>query len=151
MNYAWRVLKMLWFESSLEALNQRSKNTLAEHLNICFVEIGSDYLKATMPVDQRTVQPLRILNGGASCALIETAASTAANACIDQTKEYCVGLDINANHLRVATEGSVVSALVTPVHIGRKTQVWSVEISNEKAQKICIGRMTMMVLARDKV
>ena len=139
----------IWFESpSLESLNQRSKSTFAEYLGMCFVEIGEDYLKATMPVDHRTVQPLRILNGGASCALIETAASTAANACVDQAKEYCVGLDINANHIRPVVEGDSVTALVTPIHLGKKTQVWAVELSNEKLQKICVGRMTMIVIPR---
>lgn len=139
----------IWFDNpNLEFFNQRSKNTLVEHLGIRFIEMGEDYLKATMPVDQRTVQPLRILHGGASCALIEAAASMAANACVDQSKEYCVGLDINANHLRPALEVSIVTALVLPIHLGKKTQVWSVELSNEKAQKICIGRMTMIVLPR---
>jgi len=134
---------------TLEALNQRSKNTLAEYLGIEFIELGEDYLKARMPVDARTVQPLRILNGGASCALIETAASTAANICVDQTKEYCIGLDINANHLRSITEPSQVIALIRPLHVGRKTQVWSAELSNEKGQLTCVGRMTMMVMQRN--
>ena len=139
----------IWFgEVTLEALNERSKNTLAEHLDIRFTEMADDYLKATMPVDARTVQPLRIINGGASCALIETAASTAANACVDQSKEYCIGLDINANHLRPAPEPGLITALVKPIHLGKKTQVWSTELFNEKGQQTCVGRMTLIVLQR---
>lgn len=139
----------IWFgEVTLEALNNRSKNTMAEYLDIQFIELGDDYLKASMPVDYRTVQPLRIINGGASCALIETVTSTAANACVDQTKEYCIGLDINANHLRPVTETSRVIILAKPIHLGKKTQVWSAELFNEANQKTCVGRMTLMVMSR---
>ncbi len=133
---------------SLEAMNLRSKNTLADYLGIQFTELGDDYLKATMPVDYRTVQPLRILNGGASCALIETAASTAANACVDQALEYCLGLDINANHLRAVHETSFVTAWVKAIHLGRSTQVWAVDLWNAEGKQSCVARMTMMVIKR---
>lgn len=139
---------MIWHqEPTLADLNTRSANTMAENMGIEFTEIGSDYLKAKMPVDRRTKQPLGILNGGASCALVETLASTAANYCVDQAVGYCVGLDLNANHLRSAYNGDV-TAITKPIHIGRTTQVWSVDIFDEEGQQICVARMTMAVLQR---
>src|SRR3989344_2113219 len=134
----------IWVEKiSKEILKERSRNTLAEYLNIEFIEIGEDYLIATMPVNHTTVQPMRILNGGASCALAETVASTAANHCVDQSKNFCVGLDINANHLKSAKEGDMVRALTKPIHLGRSTQVWSVDIFNQENEHVCIARMTL--------
>ena len=100
-----------------------------------------------MPVDNRTKQPLGLLNGGASCALAETVASTAANYCVDQTKAYCVGLEINANHIKSAT-GGLVTATAKPLHMGRRSQVWEISIVNEKNQLVCISRMTLAVLLR---
>lgn len=139
---------MIWHHTpTLKDLNERSKNTLAEHMGMEFTEVGQDYLKARMPVDCRTRQPLGILNGGASCALIETIASTAANYCVDQSVCYCVGLDINANHLRSAYDG-YVTAITKPIHIGKRTQVWSVDIFGEDGKQICLGRMTMATLSR---
>ncbi len=139
---------MIWHqEPTLADLNGRSANTMAENMGIEFTEIGSDYLKAKMPVDRRTKQPLGILNGGASCALVETLASTAANYCVDQAVGYCVGLDLNANHLRSAYNG-YVTAITRPIHIGRTTQVWSVDIFDEEGKQICVARMTMAVLQR---
>lgn len=131
----------------IQTLNARGKQTLAEHLQITFTEYTDNSLTATMPVDHRTQQPLGILNGGASCALAETVSSTAANFCVDQTIEYCVGLDINANHLRPAQQG-LVTAITRPVHIGRRTQVWVIDIFNEEQKQICIARMTMAVVTR---
>lgn len=139
---------MIWHqEPTLAELNGRSANTMAENLGIEFTEIANDYLKAKMPVDRRTKQPLGILNGGASCALVETLASTAANYCVDQAVRYCVGLDLNANHLRSAYNG-YVTAITKPIHIGKTTQVWSVDIFDEAGKQICVGRMTMAVLQR---
>ncbi|MDF2867263.1 MAG: ydiI [Gammaproteobacteria bacterium] len=139
---------MIWHhEPTLADLNSRSVNTMAENMGIEFTEIGADYLKARMPVDTRTKQPLGILNGGASCALVETLASTAANYCVDQALGYCVGLDLNANHLRSAYNG-YVTALTKPIHLGRSTQVWSVDIFGEDGKQICVARMTMAVLQR---
>jgi len=139
---------MIWHhEPTLADLNSRSVNTMAENMGIEFTEIGADYLKARMPVDERTKQPLGILNGGASCALVETLASTAANYCVDQALGYCVGLDLNANHLRSAYNG-YVTALTKPIHLGRSTQVWSVDIFGEDGKQICVARMTMAVLQR---
>lgn len=130
---------------TLEAINGLSKNTLAEVLGIEFTGIGSDFLEARMPVDSRTHQPLGMLHGGASVAFAETMASVAATCCVDVTKQFCVGLEINANHIRSAREG-YVSGVTKPVHIGKKTQVWEIRIVNEKEELICISRITLAVL-----
>lgn len=136
----------IWFKPfDLVEVNSFSKNTLIEHLNIEFTEIGDDYLIAQMPVDYRTHQPVGILHGGASCVLAETVGSTAANFCVDPTKYYCVGLDINTNHVRSIRSGKVI-ALGKPFHIGKKTQVWNIEIANEQQQLIAISRLTVMTL-----
>lgn len=136
----------IWFQtSSLEKLNERNANTLIEHLDIRFIEIGEDYLKAEMPVDHRTVQPLGLLHGGASVALAETLGSIAANLVVDRAKKVCLGLEINANHLKSAKEGKVIGT-ARPFHIGSSTQVWSIEIRNEEGQLTCISRITMAVL-----
>src|SRR3989338_4256450 len=133
---------------SHELLAARSKNTFADFIGVQFSEIGDDYLKATMPVDHTTKQPLGFLNGGVSAALAESVASTAANACVDQSICYCVGLEINANHLRPATEGKV-TATAKPLHLGKKTQVWEIKIENDSGKLVCISRMTMAVVRRD--
>jgi 1,4-dihydroxy-2-naphthoyl-CoA hydrolase len=139
----------IWFqEISPEILNQRGDNTLASHLGITFTEVGDDYLVATMLASDRTKQPLGIVHGGASVALAETVASTAANMVVDFDKYYCVGLEINANHLRSVKEG-MVTAITRPLHLGRTTQVWTIEMTNEAGQATCISRMTACVLARD--
>lgn len=128
-------------------LRERAQDTFVEFIGIEFTDIGDDYLKATLPVDHRTKQPLGFLNGGVSAALAESVASTAANYCVDQTKCYCVGLEINANHLRPATSG-LVTAIAKPLHLGSKTQVWEIHISNDQQKLICVSRMTMAVVAR---
>ena len=120
---------------------------MVEHLGIEFTEIGEDFLIAKMPVDHRTRQPLGIMHGGASCVLAETVGSTAANCAVDQKQQYCVGLDINTNHIRSIREGYVF-ATAKPYHLGKSTQVWSIEIINEKSQLISINRLTMAVLEK---
>ena len=100
----------IWFtDVDIATANTRSKNTMSEHLGIEFTEVGDDFLTATMPVDQRTKQPAGIMHGGASCVLAETVGSTAANFCVDQARFYCVGLDINTNHIRSMREGTVIA------------------------------------------
>lgn len=132
---------------SLEELNQMNKGTLGEQLGIEFTEIGSDYLCGKMPVDHRTKQPIGMLHGGASVALAETLGSLAAHMLIDAQKQYCVGLDINANHIRSVREGYVFGKAM-PLHAGRQTQVWEIKITNEAGQLVCISRLTMAVLDR---
>jgi 1,4-dihydroxy-2-naphthoyl-CoA hydrolase len=130
---------------TLETLNGFSKNTMAETLGIEFTAIGSDFLEAKMPVDTRTHQPFGLLHGGASVALAETMGSMAAACCIDLTRQICVGLEINANHVRGVRHG-YVKGVSKPVHIGKKTQVWEIRIMNEQDELVCVSRITMAVL-----
>lgn len=134
-------------EITLQSLNARGKGTMFEHLAIDFTEIGDDYLIARMPVDGRTRQPLGIMHGGASCVLAESIGSTAANCCVNPALNYCVGLDINTNHIRSIKEGFVYG-MAKPFHLGKTTQVWSIEIFNEQKQMISVNRLTMAVLTR---
>jgi 1,4-dihydroxy-2-naphthoyl-CoA hydrolase len=133
---------------TLEALNKLSKNTMAANIGIEFTAIGDDYLEATMPVDARTHQPLGLLHGGASVALAETLGSVAATCCVDVTKQFCVGLEINANHLRGVRDG-FVKGITKPIHVGKKTQVWEIRIHNQKDELVCISRITMAVLDKN--
>jgi 1,4-dihydroxy-2-naphthoyl-CoA hydrolase len=132
---------------NLSMLMERGKNTMLEYLGIEFTDLGEDYLTARMPVDHRTKQPVGIMHGGASCVLAETVGSTAANCCVDIQHFYCVGLDINTNHIRSIREGFVI-ATAKPYHIGKSTHVWGIEIINEQKQLISINRLTMAVLAK---
>ena len=134
--------------ATLESLNKWSRNTLAEHLGIEFVEIGDDFLVAQMPVTAKTHQPLGLLHGGASVALAETLGSVAATLCVDENK-FCVGLEINANHVKGVRNG-VVKGTTRPIHIGKQTHVWEIRISNELNELICISRITMAVLEKKK-
>lgn len=133
--------------SPVISANERSKNTMVTHLGIEFLTCGEDFLTAKMPVDERTKQPIGIMHGGASCVLAETVGSVAANYCVDTTRQYCVGLDINTNHLRSVSSGDVF-ACAKPLHIGQSTQVWGIEIRDEKNRLISVSRLTLMVLSR---
>lgn len=130
---------------TLEQLAARSQNTMVTHLGIEFTEIGPDYLAARMPVDVRTVQPLGLLHGGASAALAETLGSVAGNMCVDPETKFCVGLEINANHVRAARSGWVIG-VVRPIHLGRSTQVWEIRITDALDRLVCIARLTLAVL-----
>jgi 1,4-dihydroxy-2-naphthoyl-CoA hydrolase len=132
---------------TIEIANTRSQNTLVTHLGIEFLEVGDDYLSAKMPVDHRTKQPIGIMHGGASCVLAETVGSIAGNFCLDLTQQYCVGLDINTNHIRSVREGFVY-ATAKPFHLGRSTQVWSIEIKDEQGKLVSVNRLTMAVMDR---
>lgn len=127
-----------------EEANRQGDNTLVRHLGIEIVEIGDDYLKASMPVDHRTHQPMGILHGGASVALAETVGSVAAQMCM-ASGHHCVGLEINANHLRAVRSG-LIYAVARPIHIGRSTQVWDIRIDDEHGKPVCASRLTMAVL-----
>ncbi|MBX2966291.1 MAG: hotdog fold thioesterase [Cyclobacteriaceae bacterium] len=128
-----------------EILNKMSVNTMVEHLGIVFTAVGDDYLQATMPVDHRTHQPYGLLHGGASVALAETLGSVAAHCCIDINTQYCVGLDINANHVKGIKQG-IVTGTTKPIHLGKRTHVWEIRITNEQHELICISRLTMAIL-----
>jgi 1,4-dihydroxy-2-naphthoyl-CoA hydrolase len=131
--------------ASLEILNKMSEHTMVTHLGIEFTAIGEDFIEAKMPVDHRTQQPLGLLHGGASLALAETLGSIAAACCLNLNEQYCVGLEINANHIKSVKEG-VVTGTVMPLHMGRKTHVWEIKIRNEKKDLICVSRITMAVM-----
>jgi len=142
---------MIWrIPPTLEALNSMSTNTLVGHLDIKFSEIGDDYLCAKMPVDARTVQPFRLLHGGASVALAETVGSVASTLMIDLQTQMAVGLEINANHLKSTFEGDTVTGKVIPIRIGRTIHVWNIEISNSAGDLVCISRITMAIIDRKK-
>jgi uncharacterized protein (TIGR00369 family) len=130
---------------SVEALAAIHKGTAPEHLGIEFLEVGDDYIKARVPVDQRTQQPYGLLHGGVSVVLAETLGSCGAAYCVPEGYR-CVGLDINANHVRGATEGWV-TGITRPVHIGRSTHVWAIELFNDKGEMTCVSRITMAVLS----
>jgi 1,4-dihydroxy-2-naphthoyl-CoA hydrolase len=135
---------------TVELLMKHSERTLVDSLGIEITEIGDDFLRGTMRVDHRNCQPMRILHGGASVALAETLASLAANSItsIDREKAYCVGQEINANHLRRAPEGTLVIGTARPFHIGSQSQVWGIELCNESGQRTCVSRITMAVVKR---
>jgi 1,4-dihydroxy-2-naphthoyl-CoA hydrolase len=137
----WRGLQ------TLEALNAAHERTMTHGLGIVFTEIGDDFLRATMPVDERTRQPYGLLHGGASVTLAETLGSTGAGMCIDNSRYLCVGQDINANHVRSARHG-LVTGTARALHIGGSSQVWSIDITNEAGQLVCISRLTMAILRR---
>jgi 1,4-dihydroxy-2-naphthoyl-CoA hydrolase len=129
----------------LASLNGWSANTLIEAIGIQITAMGDDWLQGTMPVDRRTHQPYGLLHGGASVALAETLGSMAAMLTLDPTKERAVGLDINANHVRGVTSGTVTGT-ARPLHLGRSTQVWEIRIEDENGKLVCISRLTMAVV-----
>lgn len=134
----------LWRPGITAAQLQDSlSRTLSDHIGIEVTELGAEHLAGTMPVDHRTCQPMRMLHGGASVALAETIGSLAANAANHDTTRQFVGQEINANHLRPVPEGHTVTAVARPVHVGRSSQVWSIEISNARGQLVCVSRLTM--------
>lgn len=139
----------IWYKKDLDTdfLNLLRKGTMAEWMDISFSEVGDDYLKATMPVDDRTRQPYGLLHGGASAALAETVGSVASAACIDPEKQICVGIEINCNHIKGKREG-MVTATVTPLHLGATTHVWDIRIGDEQGRLVCVSRLTVAVLAR---
>jgi 1,4-dihydroxy-2-naphthoyl-CoA hydrolase len=140
---------MIWFdkELSIERLKPLAPNTMAAHLGIEWMEVGDNYLKAKMPVDHRTIQPYGLLHGGASCALAETIGSVASAMVIDHSKFYCVGLEINANHIRGVKEG-FVTGIASPFHLGSTTHVWDIKIYEEKERLVCVSRLTVVILTR---
>lgn len=128
-------------------LNEMSHNTADEHLGIQITEMGEDYLRGSVAVDKRTVQPFGLLHGGVSVVLAESLGSLAGNLCVDPATTMCVGLDINANHLRAVRTGSVTGT-ARPVHIGRSTQVWAIKLRNDQDELTCVSRLTLAVVSR---
>jgi 1,4-dihydroxy-2-naphthoyl-CoA hydrolase len=142
----------IWFKKdlSLADFTLLGKGTMAEHIGIEWAAPGDDYLKARMPVDHRTCQPYGLLHGGASVALAETLGSVASAMVVDHQKFYCVGLEINANHIRSARDG-FVTGIAKPVHIGRTTHVWDIKIYDEREKLVCVSRLTVAILKRAPV
>jgi len=138
---------MIWKNSyDIDFLNKTMDNTLVSHLGIKIIEVGDDHIKATMPVDNRTKQPMGLLHGGASAAMSESIGSIAGMLLIkDPTKESIVGIDISANHLRSATGGEVYS-ITKPIKVGRRIQLWNTEIFDEQDRLICVSKLTTMII-----
>ena len=141
---------MLWKQpATLEGLNALNLNTMPGYLGILITEIGTDYLTATMPVSERTVQPFRILHGGANVVLAESLGSIASTLCIDDLATHtAVGLEINANHLKSVREGGMVTGVCRPIRVGRTVHVWNIEICDERGDLSCISRLTVSVVPR---
>ena len=139
----------IWFnkELSIEKFSQIGKNTMTEFLGIEFSELGDNYIKGKMPVEERTRQPYGLLHGGASCVLAETLGSVASAMVIDHKKFLCVGLEINANHIRGVREGKV-TGIVTPLHLGASTHVWDIKIYDESEKLTCVSRLTVAIIPR---
>lgn len=141
--------KRIWHaDMSLDFVRAIQPRTMGEHLGIVFTELGPDYIRATMPVDERSCQPMRLLHGGASVVLAETLASTGANSVIDSSRVSFVGQEINANHLRAVQVGGVVTGTTRPFHIGQRSQVWGTEIVDQRGRLVCVSRMTLALVDR---
>ncbi|MFI5135306.1 MAG: hotdog fold thioesterase [Chitinophagales bacterium] len=139
---------MIWKQHwNLEDLHRAHENTMQEYIGIEFLEIGDDFIRARMPVDHRTVQPMGLLHGGASVVLAESLGSLASLMCIDLEKQTVVGLEINANHIRSSREGFVYG-ITKPIHLGRSTQVWEIKIYDEQNRLTCISRITNAILEK---
>ncbi|WP_205510908.1 hotdog fold thioesterase [Longitalea arenae] len=140
---------MIWFKKDLQIheIAQLGKGTMSEHIGLAFTELGADYIKAQMPVDARTRQPYGLLHGGASCVLAETLGSVASAMVIDPERFICVGLEINANHVRGVREGLVIG-IARPLHIGSSTHVWDIKIHDEREKLVCISRLTVAILKK---
>lgn len=134
---------------TLEQAKAFCEVNMMKHLGIELTSIDADHVAGRMPVDHRTKQPLGLLHGGASVVLAETLGSVGASFQVNPMKQYCVGLEINANHIKSAKEGYVLG-VAKPVHIGKKTQIWEIRITNEAEELVCISRITMAVIDRKK-
>jgi 1,4-dihydroxy-2-naphthoyl-CoA hydrolase len=137
----------IWFNKSLDISHVKDfgKDTMANFLGVEWVDLGDDFIKMSIPVNNRTKQPYGILHGGASCVLAETAGSLASALVIDMDKFYCVGLEINANHIRSAMEG-LVTATCSPLHLGKSTHVWDIKMHDDQHKLICVSRLTVAIL-----
>lgn len=140
----------IWFKNySVNELSVLGNNTMVSYLDIQITEIGPNFLSAKMPVSHKTVQPVRILHGGASVVLAESLGSLAAYMTIDSSKFAAVGLEINANHIRPVSEGGEVEGTATAIHIGKKTQIWETKIYDSSNKKlVCISRLTVAIITK---
>ena len=134
---------------SLTEINALNEGTLGEHMSITFTEIGDDFIKASMPVDNRTKQPFGLLHGGASVVLAETIGSVASWCAVNRDLFIGVGIEINANHVKAVTSG-IVTGICTPIHVSGKNHVWDIKIYNDKNELCCVSRFTCTVVAKNK-
>lgn len=139
----------IWFNKkvSIDDIKPLGKETMGEYVGIEWTEIGDNYIKAKMPVDHRTQQPYGLLHGGASCVLAETIGSIASAMVVDHSQFVCVGMEINANHVRSAREG-YVTGIATPLHLGANTHVWDIRIYDDIQKLVCVSRLTVAVIPR---
>lgn len=139
----------IWFQSNIQPadIQPLGNKTMGDHLGILFTEVGEDYLKATMPVDERTKQPYGLLHGGASAVLAETLGSIASHLVVDSSKFNCVGIEINANHLRGVREG-LVTGIAKPLHTGKTTHVWDIKIYDSRDKLVCVSRLTVAIVPK---
>lgn len=146
-HYSYAPDMSIWFNKkiNLDDLKSMSHHSMSDYLGIEWTEAGDDYLKARMPVNEKTKQPLGLLHGGASCVLAETLGSIASYLVIDISIFSCVGLEINANHIRTVKEGYITGE-VRPLHIGKTTHVWDIRIYDEAYQLVCVSRLTVAIL-----
>lgn len=142
-------MDLIWKQSGIrpDDLNSLGEGTMGDFLGIRFTELGADFLKATMPVTEKSKQPFGLLHGGASAALAETIGSVASWLCIDPAGQQAVGLDIHCTHVRAKRNG-LVTATVRPIHIGRTVHVWDIKIEDESKQTVCVSRLTVAVRAK---
>ena len=141
--------KPIWIHHlCLADVNSRGKNTLSDHLGIEFIEVGNAHLTARMPIAAILMQPMGIMHGGATAALAETVASAAANYCIDQSAKICVGVELNINHLRSMRAG-YLDAIASPLHLGKRTQVWEIKIYDEMKRLVSAARLTLAVIDKN--
>lgn len=142
--------KMIWKnKASIEDLNRLSKNSMIDHLGIEFAEIGKDYISASMPVDNRTLQPMRILHGGASAALAETLGSVASYLLIDQNNMRAVGMNIETHHVSSVATGRV-KGVAKPLHVGRQTHLWDIKIYDDKDKLISVSLLKVMTIPKSQ-
>ena len=139
----------IWYnkELTIEDISSLGRDTMGDHIGIEWTELGSNFLKARMPVDHRTKQPYGLLHGGASCVLAETIGSLASAMVVDHSKFVCVGLEINANHVRSARQG-FVTGVASPLHLGTNTHVWDIKIYDELEKLVCVSRLTVAIIPR---
>jgi 1,4-dihydroxy-2-naphthoyl-CoA hydrolase len=141
----------IWFgKPTVKDLDWMNKKTLAESLDIKITEIGSDFIKGTMPVDERTKQPFGLLHGGANVALAETLGSIATWLCVNPEFFIGVGIEINANHVKAVTEG-IVTGICKPIHIKGMNRIWEIKIYDQNNELTCISRFTCSIVAKNKV
>lgn len=132
---------------TIQEIEEQNKDTMAEHLGIKIIEVGDDFIRATMPVDHRTKQPRGLLHGGASATLAESIGSLGTRMSMDPGSQ-CVGLEINANHIRSITDGTI-TGIARPIHMGRSTHIWDIKIHDKENNIVCVARLTMMVIEKE--